>query len=136
MRSTPGNCNFNNFLQPLRIFLISWSICLFQPSLMFVGNYRRLTRKHKTRMENCNLALVSMLKVQEPYSFFYILYINYEFINVHTQSATTNGREPRSCLGRVFSCKFGSFTDNTKNVATCKWLLLKLKTQPRFCPVS
>jgi LIM domain len=51
-------------------------------------------------------------------------------------SAITNGREPRSCLGRVFNCKLGSFTDNTKNVAICKWPLLKLKTQPRFCPVS
>ncbi len=46
------------------------------------------------------------------------------------------GREPKSCLGRVFSFKLGSFTDKTKNVAACKWPLLKLKTRPRFCPVS
>jgi hypothetical protein len=51
-------------------------------------------------------------------------------------SAITNGREPRSCLGRVFNCKLGSFADNTKNIAACKWPLLKLKSQLRFCPVS
>ena len=51
-------------------------------------------------------------------------------------STITNGREPRSCLDQVFNCKLGSFTDNTKNVAACKWPLLKLKTRPRFCPVS
>ncbi len=31
-------------------------------------------------------------------------------------SCITNGREPRSCLGRVFNFKLGSFTDNTKIV--------------------
>ncbi len=51
-------------------------------------------------------------------------------------SAITNGREPRSCLGRVFNCKLGSFTDDLKNVAACKWPVLKLKIQPRFLPVS
>jgi len=53
-----------------------------------------------------------------------------------SQEHVTNRREPRSCLGRVFNCTLGSFTDNTKNVAACKWPLLKLKTRPRFCPVS
>jgi hypothetical protein len=33
-----------------------------------------------------------------------------------TGSAITNGTEPRSCLGRVFNFKLGSFTDNTKIV--------------------
>ncbi len=51
-------------------------------------------------------------------------------------STITNGREPRSFVGRVFNCKLGSFTDNAKNVAACKWPLLKLKTRPRFCRVS
>ncbi len=63
----------------------------------------------------------------------------YEFIHKYYNqpgSAITNRREPRSCLGRVFNCMLGSFTDNTKNVAACKWPLLKLKTLPRFCPVS
>jgi hypothetical protein len=31
-------------------------------------------------------------------------------------SGITNGREPRSCLGRVFNFKLGSFADNTKIV--------------------
>ncbi len=30
------------------------------------------------------------------------------------RSMITNGREPRSCLGRVFNLKLGSFTYNTK----------------------
>ncbi len=51
-------------------------------------------------------------------------------------STITNGREPRSCVGRVFNRKLGSFTDNTKNVAACKRPFLKSKTRPRFCPVS
>jgi hypothetical protein len=50
--------------------------------------------------------------------------------------AITNWREPRNCLGRVFNCKLGSFTDDIKNAAACKWPLLKLKIQPRFLPVS
>ncbi len=57
-------------------------------------------------------------------------------MNVPLGITITNGREPRTCLGLVFSCKLGSFSDNTKNVAACKWPLLKLKTRPRFCPVS
>ncbi len=57
-------------------------------------------------------------------------------IIVCSGSVTTKGREPRSCLGQVFNCKLGSFIDNNKNLVTCKWPLLKLKTQPRFCPVS
>ncbi len=47
-------------------------------------------------------------------------------------SVITTGREPRSCLGLVFNFKLGSFTDNTKNVAACKWPLLKLKLGPGF----
>jgi len=39
-------------------------------------------------------------------------------------------------LSWVFNCKLGSFTDETKNGASCKWQLLMLKTRPRFCPVS
>jgi thioredoxin reductase len=57
-------------------------------------------------------------------------------VSIQSGSAITNGRDPRSCLGQVFNCKLGSFIDNTKNVATCNWPLLKLKTWPRFCPVS
>jgi hypothetical protein len=51
-------------------------------------------------------------------------------------SLITNEREPRSCLGWVFNFKLGSFYWYHQNFAACKWPLLKLKTQPRFCPVS
>jgi hypothetical protein len=34
--------------------------------------------------------------------------------SVTVGSTITNGREPKSCLGRVFNFKLGSFIDNTK----------------------
>ncbi len=51
-------------------------------------------------------------------------------------SAITNRWETKSCLGKVFNSKLVNFTDDSKTVAACKWPLLKLKTRPRFCPVS
>jgi len=51
-------------------------------------------------------------------------------------SAITNGREPGSCLGRVFNFKLGSFVSKKYNSKARTQPLLKLKTQPRFCPVS
>ncbi len=51
-------------------------------------------------------------------------------------SAISNGREPRSCLGRVFSFKLDTFTSKHHKCAACKWALLKLKTLARFCPVG
>jgi len=47
-------------------------------------------------------------------------------------SATSNGRELRSCLGRVFNSKLG----HIGICMSCIQSLLKLKTRPRFCPVS
>jgi hypothetical protein len=51
-------------------------------------------------------------------------------------SAITNGREPRSCLGRVFNSKLGCIA-----ILGSKWMvsmqpLLKLKTRPRARPAS
>jgi hypothetical protein len=43
-----------------------------------------------------------------------IIHNHHMFIVKATGSVITNGREPRSCLGRVFNFKLGSFTDNTK----------------------
>jgi hypothetical protein len=54
-----------------------------------------------------------------------------EIFIVRPGSAKANGREPKSCLGRVFNFKLDSFAD-TKDA--CGYL--KLKTRPRFCPVS
>ncbi len=51
-------------------------------------------------------------------------------------SAITNGREARSCLGRVFNFKLGSFVSKKYNSMACTQPLLKLKTRPRFRPVS
>jgi hypothetical protein len=53
-----------------------------------------------------------------------------------TGSTKANGREPKSCLGRVFNFKLGCFV-----MCTIAWpiqarLSLELKTRPRFHPVS
>jgi hypothetical protein len=51
--------------------------------------------------------------------------------------AITNGREPRSCLGRVFNSKLGCFaTPGSKCIVLRMQPLLKLKTRPKACPVS
>jgi hypothetical protein len=51
-------------------------------------------------------------------------------------SVKANRRGPKSCLGRVFNFKSGCFV-----ICTITWPIktrpsLKLKTRPRFCPVS
>ncbi len=52
-------------------------------------------------------------------------------------SAITNGREPRSCLGRVFNSKLGCLaTPGRKFLVWCMQPLLKLKTRPKARPVS
>jgi hypothetical protein len=53
-----------------------------------------------------------------------------------TGSAITNGREPRSCLGRVFNSKLGCIATVGSNCMVCMQPLLKLKTWPKACPVS
>ncbi len=55
---------------------------------------------------------------------------------VELWSAKANGRERKSCLGRVFNFKLGCFV-----MCTITWLIqarpsLELKTWPRFPPVS
>jgi hypothetical protein len=60
------------------------------------------------------------------------LYLSY----AQTGSAKANGREPKSCLGRVFNFMLGCFV-----MCTIAWPIqvrpsLKWKTRPRFCPVS
>ncbi len=51
-------------------------------------------------------------------------------------SAITNGREPRSCLGRVFNSKLGCIAALDSKCMVCMQPLLKLKTRPKACPVS
>jgi hypothetical protein len=51
-------------------------------------------------------------------------------------SAITNWREPRSCLGQLFNSKLGRTATLGSNCMGCMQPLLKLKTQPRACPVS
>ncbi len=51
-------------------------------------------------------------------------------------SAKANGREPKSCLGRVFNFKLGCFVMCVIAWPTQAQLSLELKTWPRFRPVS
>ncbi len=51
-------------------------------------------------------------------------------------SAKANGREPKSCLGRVFNFKFGCFVMCTVACPIQARPSLELKTRPRFRPVS
>jgi hypothetical protein len=51
-------------------------------------------------------------------------------------SAITDGREPRSCLGRVFNSKLGHIAKLGSKCMVCVQPLLKLKTRLRACPVS
>jgi hypothetical protein len=51
-------------------------------------------------------------------------------------SAITNGREPRSCLGRVFNSKLGCIATPGSKCMECMQPLLKLKTRPKAHPAS
>jgi hypothetical protein len=55
---------------------------------------------------------------------------------VVTGSAKSNGREPKSCLARVFNFKLGRFVMSAMARYRRTHPHLKLKTRPRFSPVS
>jgi hypothetical protein len=51
-------------------------------------------------------------------------------------SAISNGRDPKSCLGRVFNSKLGHIATLLSKCMASMQALLELKTRPRGCPVS
>jgi hypothetical protein len=51
-------------------------------------------------------------------------------------SAISKGREPESCLNRVFNLKLGSIVQQQHEWMVYTWPLLELKTRPKFCPAS
>ncbi len=51
-------------------------------------------------------------------------------------SAKANGREPKTGLGRVFNYKLGCYDDVRVLMYAYAHPYLKLKTRPRFCPLS
>ncbi len=51
-------------------------------------------------------------------------------------SAKANGREPETCLGRVFNYKLGCFNDVHVLIYVYACPYLQLKTRPRLSPVS
>jgi hypothetical protein len=59
-----------------------------------------------------------------------------KFYNIDARSAITNGREPKSCLGRVFNSKLGCIATPGSKYMVCMQPLLKLKTRPKARPVS
>jgi hypothetical protein len=60
----------------------------------------------------------------------------YEVLYARAGSAITNGREPRSCLGRVFNSKLGHSATLENKCMVGMQPLLKLKTRPKARPVS
>ncbi len=58
-------------------------------------------------------------------------------ISIEPGSTVTSGREPKSCLGRVFNSKLGCIAALlSKCLARMPQPLLELKTRPRARPVS
>ncbi len=57
-------------------------------------------------------------------------------MSVMSGSVITNGREPRSSLGRVFNSKLGGIATPGSKYMVCMQALLKLKTRPKARPVS
>ncbi len=53
-----------------------------------------------------------------------------------TGSAISNGRVPKSCLGRVFNFKLGRVATMLGNCISSVQPLLELKTWPKVHPVS
>jgi len=53
-----------------------------------------------------------------------------------SESAITNGREPRSCLAQIFNSKLGCIATVSSKCMVCMQPLLKLKTWPSAHPVS
>ncbi len=51
-------------------------------------------------------------------------------------STTSNVREPKSCLGRVFNSKLGHIATLLSKCMACMQTLLDLKTLPRVRPVN
>jgi hypothetical protein len=71
---------------------------------MFVKAGSKMTNNNKCTCTEFIMAIKSSI-IQVPAS-----------LPANAGSAITNGREPRSCSGRVFNFKLGSFADNTKIV--------------------
>jgi hypothetical protein len=51
-------------------------------------------------------------------------------------SMKANGREPKSCFGRVFNFKLTHFVLKQHKCIALMQALLELKTRPWFCPVN
>ncbi len=69
-----------------------------------------------------------------------IIIINDTYVVINVRLLMTLGkaigREPITCLGRVFNYKLGCFVDMYAFIYMDAHPHLELKTQPRFSPVS
>jgi hypothetical protein len=52
------------------------------------------------------------------------------------KSTKSNGREPKSYLGRVFNFKFANFASKQCKCMMCTQPILELKMRPQFCPLN
>jgi hypothetical protein len=128
----------------------------FQPSLMFVGKARAYPSEVPFRCPTLGLALALPTNIRLGWKGLpgtntlqkSVNYVSKKFystgplLNSKTRkrtypgSAITNGREPRSCLGRVFNSKLGCIVTLGSKCMVYMQPLLKLKTRPKACPVS
>ena len=53
-----------------------------------------------------------------------------------TESTKASGREPKSCLGKVFNFKLGYFASQQNKGFAHMQPLLELKTRPKFYPAN
>ncbi len=78
-------------------------------------------------------------QVELVYKLCYLL-LNLHHVAQHTDiqlgSAKANGREPETCLGRIFNYKLGCFDDEQVLIYLDARPYLMLKTQSRFSPGS
>ena len=83
-------------------------------------------------MKNCGYLLD--LKSQRILNKILVIPICYTNWSVIAGSTISNGREPKSCLGRVFNSKLGCIATLLSKCMACMQTLIELKTRPRVCP--
>ncbi len=80
-----------------------------------------------------NAITISMISLSLSLSHTYTICVKYLLT---TGSAISNGRKPKSGLGRVFNSILGHIATVCSKCMVSMQPLLKLKTRPRVCPVS
>ncbi len=114
-----------------------WLLCLIQNYLTMI-KFLRFCENHRGTIFP-ELALVNdyLLTYTDNYLWWEHTWLAFVLdAKLPSGSVITNGREPRSCLGRVFNSKLGPIAILGSKCMVCMQPLLKLKTQPKARPVS